>query len=120
MRTWKRWQGIPGEEGDRRQAEYEDLVRNADVLISGLANCGSCTAWTIRDALTGLAAGVATLAVATEHFVPLARILAEDGRRPGLRLHTLPYPLDTRPEAEVRRIAAENFAPALAALGARV
>ncbi len=118
--TWKRWQGIPGEEGDRRQAEYEGLIGSADLVVSGLANCGSCSAWTIRDALTALGTGAPTVAVATEHFVPLAKILAEDGYRPGLRLLTLPYPLDTRPEDEVREIAAQRFGELLEIAGAEV
>jgi hypothetical protein len=118
--TWSRCQGIQGEEGRRVQAEYEGLISSADALISGLANCGSCTAWTIRDALSGLNRGVPTIAVATEHFVPLARTLAEDAFRPGLRVLTLPYPLNSRPENEVRQIARDSFGALLATFGATV
>jgi hypothetical protein len=118
--TWSRCQGIQGAEGRRVQAEYESLISSADVLISGLGNCGSCTSWTIRDALSGLNTGVPTLAVATEHFTRLASILAEDMFRPGLRILTLPYPLNSRPEGEVREIAREYFPAMLSAIGATV
>ena len=118
--TWRRWQGIPGEEGRRLQAEYEEQVANADILVSGLANCGSCSAWTIRDALIGLGRGLPTAAVATEHFVPLAKLLALDGNRPGLRIIPLPYPLNTLPEEEVRLIARNSFESLLSILGATV
>lgn len=118
--NWRRWQGIPGEEGQRLQADYEEQVANADVLVSGLANCGSCSAWTIRDALTGLNRGLPTAAVATEQFIPLAKLLALDGNRPGLRIVPLPYPLNTLPEEEVRSIAREAFPSLMSILGVTV
>ena len=118
--NWRRWQGIPGEEGQRLQADYEEQVANADVLVSGLANCGSCSAWTIRDALTGLNRGLPTAAVATEQFLPLAKLLALDGNRPGLRIVPLPYPLNTLPEEEVRSIAREAFPSLMSILGVTV
>lgn len=118
--TWSRCQGIQGDEGRRVQREYEGLISSADVLVSGLANCGSCTNWTIRDALSGLSTGVPTAAVATQHFLSLAKILAEDMFHPGLRVLELPYPLNSRPEAEVREIARNSFASLLELLGATV
>ena len=48
------------------------------------------------------------MAVATEHFEPLARLLAADGGRPGLRGTVLPYPYDTLSEDEVRTMAVVN------------
>jgi len=52
------------------------------------------------------------VAVVTEEFVPLAEIMARNLERSGLRLCVLPYPLDTRPEPEVRQIA-HDFWPSL-------
>jgi hypothetical protein len=43
--------------------------------------------------------------------------MAANAGRPGLRVHTLPYPLDTRPEEEVRAIAREHYRPLLRTLG---
>jgi hypothetical protein len=116
--TWRRWQGLPGDEGNRKQAEYAALVQSSDVVISGLGNCGSCTAWTVRDALVGRIAGLPTITVVTEHFLPLARTLAADSHHDGLRMHVLPYPLDIRPEDEVRAIARDSFGALLVGLGA--
>jgi hypothetical protein len=86
--------------------------------VVGLGNCGSCTSWTVKDALVSHEAGKHTLAVVTEQFETLARTLARQYGRPGLRLLVLPYPLDTRPEDEVRDIARRRFGEALATLGA--
>ena len=37
--------------------------------------------------------------------------------RPGMRVHVLPYPLETLPELEVRRLAREHWPAVLATLG---
>lgn len=118
--TWRRVQGLVGADYEQAQAEYEAILAKADVAISGLANCGSCTSWSVRDALTASARGLPAAAVATKHFEPLAQVLAEEGGRPGLRLLVLPYPYDTLPEADVRALARASFPHLLEVLGATV
>lgn len=117
---WRRVQGLVGGDLARAQGEYEAMLASSDVVISGLANCGSCTSWSVRDALTATERGLPTAAVATAHFEPLARHLAADGGRPGLRVIVLPYPYDTLPEADVRAHARAAFPQVLEVLGARV
>jgi uncharacterized protein YigA (DUF484 family) len=117
---WRRVQGLVGVDYERAQAEYESMLSRADVVISGLGNCGSCTYWTVRDALTAAGRGLPTVAVATEHFAPLAELLAADGGRPGLRLAVLPYPFDPLGEDDVRAAARERFPRLLEVLGASV
>ncbi len=63
------------------------------------------------------AQGKTAVAVVTEEFVPLAEIMARNMERPGLRLCVLPYPLDTRPEPEVRQIARDFWPTLLDSLG---
>ena len=54
----------------------------------------------------------------TQEFESLAHTMSMNAGRPGLRVFVLPYPLETRPEAEVRDIARERFPGLLKALGA--
>ena len=54
----------------------------------------------------------------TQEFESLAHTMSMNSGRPGLRVFVLPYPLETRPEDEVRVIARERFADLLQALGA--
>lgn len=54
----------------------------------------------------------------TEEFEALAHTMAANAGRSGLRVHVLPYPLEQRPESEVRRIAIESWPALLATLGA--
>ena len=116
--SWRRSQGTWGQEGDRLQTEYESLIRSSDALIAGLGNCGSCSASTVGDALSGLYLDVPTVTIVTSHFFILARRLAEDSGRAGLRILELPHPLSQRPEDEVRQIARDYFPRMLTALGA--
>ena len=54
----------------------------------------------------------------TAEFEPLAHTMAANAGRAGLRVHVLPYPLETRPEAEVREIAREHYPKLLHTIGA--
>jgi hypothetical protein len=118
--TWRRAQGVKGLEGERLQGEYDGFVGGIDALISGLANCGSCTSWSVNDGLNGLNRGLPTVVAVTENFEPLARTLAADRGRPGLRLLVLPFSLPTLPEENVRQRAREAYPQLLDVLGARV
>jgi Fe-S cluster biogenesis protein NfuA len=115
---WRRNQGLDGEAGRRHHEDFAAFLRSVDVAVVGLGNCGSCTSWTIKDAVAALDSGLPTVGVTTAQFERLGHTLAGHYGRPGLRLHVLPYPLDTRPEAEVRQIAGELYAPMLGLLGA--
>jgi Fe-S cluster biogenesis protein NfuA len=117
--SWRRAQGLKGAEGERKQAEYDAFVGGVDVIVSGLGNCGSCTSWSVKDGLTGLARGLPSIVTVTEQFETLARTLAADQGRPGLRLLVLPFSLHTLPEDEVRRAARALFPGLLENLGAR-
>jgi Fe-S cluster biogenesis protein NfuA len=116
--TWRRAQGVKGEEGARRQAEYEAFVDGVDVLVAGLGNCGSCTSWSVQDGLTALERGLPAAVVVTEQFERLGRALAADEGRPGLRLVVLPAFLNTLPDSEVRAAARAAFPGLLDVLGA--
>ena len=54
----------------------------------------------------------------TQEFESLAHTMSMNVGRPGLRVLVLPYPLETRPEGEVRAIARERFPSLLEAMGA--
>ena len=53
----------------------------------------------------------------TQEFEALAHTMAANAGRAGLRVHVLPYPLETRSEAEVRAIAVEHWPLVLTTLG---
>jgi len=74
----------------------------------------------VHDTVAVAAMGKAAVAVVTEEFEALAHTMAANAGRPGLRVHVLPYPLETRSEEEVRAVAREHWPKVLSSLGARV
>lgn len=64
------------------------------------------------------AAGKTAVAVVTAEFEALAHTMAANGGRTGLRVHVLPYPLESLPEGDVRKIAAEYWPVVLESMGA--
>ncbi|MFO7591960.1 MAG: hypothetical protein R6X23_13890 [Acidimicrobiia bacterium] len=53
----------------------------------------------------------------TQEFEHLAHTMAANAGRAGLRVHVLPYPLEMRPEAEVRAIALDHWPQLLETIG---
>jgi hypothetical protein len=54
----------------------------------------------------------------TAEFEHLAHTMAANAGRAALRVHVLPYPLESRPESEVRAIARAHWDGLLDTLGA--
>jgi Fe-S cluster biogenesis protein NfuA len=117
---WRRAQGLKGAEGEAKQAEYDAFVTGVDVIVSGLGNCGSCTSWSVKDAISGLNNGLPSAVVVSEQFVTLATALSADYGRPNLHRIVLPGFLNTLPEQVVREAARDAFPTLLSALGATV
>jgi hypothetical protein len=77
-------------------AEPEQLrliAEKADAAVVGLANCGSCTAWSHHDAVVLSSLGVPVVLVVTSEFTSLVDALAVSA---GVRLPTVT--IDTNPE----------------------
>lgn len=110
--------GRSGDEGERHQREFEEFIKSIDVAVVGLANCGSCTGWTVRDAITAANAGLPTTAIATANFETFAHEIAARGGRSGLRVHVLPYPLNEQLKEDVLPVGEAHFAGVLKTMGA--
>ncbi|HEY8215501.1 MAG TPA: hypothetical protein VIH82_00085 [Acidimicrobiia bacterium] len=107
--------GDPGQ-ADRRTIEaWSDEV---DGGIVGLGTCGSCTSFSVQDAVVLEAHGKPSVVVVTSEFETHARNMASFLGHGDLQVLVLPYPLEARPDDELRQIAAEYYPNALALLGA--
>jgi hypothetical protein len=112
--------GRSGEEGERMDRELREWLGTVDLTVVGLANCGSCTGWTVRDAINSANAGLPTVAIATKNFENFAHTIAARGGRSGLRVHVLPYPLNEREREAVLQIGETHFASLLKTMGAQL
>jgi hypothetical protein len=69
--------------------QLASIAASADAAIVGLANCGSCTAWSYHDAVTLAATGMPVVLVVTSEFTSLVDALAA---AKGVRLRTVVIP----------------------------
>ena len=107
--------GGPGSD-DRRNVD--ELARASDAAIVGLGTCGSCTTFTIKDAVAVEALGKPVIAIVCDEFVVHAHNVARHLGHGDLKVLTMPYPLEARPADELDAIALEFYPKALDLLGA--
>ena len=78
---------------------FERVVNEADVVITGAADCGSCTAYSVHDAIELEKAGRPAVVVTTTKFEPIALTMASSFGLPDTRILVLPHPLGGTDEA---------------------
>jgi hypothetical protein len=71
---------------------FERLCAEADLVITGAADCGSCTAYSVHDAIALEQAGKPAVVVTTTQFHKVATTLAASFGAPDTRLLVLPHP----------------------------
>jgi hypothetical protein len=72
----------------------------------------------VHDSVVVAGRGKTAVAVVTSEFEVLAHTMASNAGRPGLRVHVLPYPLETASDDDVRAIARLHWPLVLDTLGA--
>ena len=72
---------------------FEKIVKEADLVITGAADCGSCTAYSVVDAIELEKAGKPAVVVTTTKFRPIAETLSEQFGLKETRLLVLPHPI---------------------------
>jgi hypothetical protein len=107
--------GRPGSE-DRKQ--IEELANITDCAIVGLGTCGSCTTFTIKDAVVVEEHAKPVVAIVCEEFVVHAHNVATHLGHGDLKILVLPYPLEARPADELHAIADEFYPKLLELIGA--
>lgn len=117
--TFWRSCGRSGDEGERMDRELKQFLSTLDIAVIGLANCGSCTGWTIRDAIAAASVGLPTTAIATANFESFARTMAARSGRSGLRVFVLPYPLNELSRDQVISIGEAHLRSLLETMGAQ-
>jgi hypothetical protein len=106
-----------GEMGSDDRAHVGALADATDFAIVGLGTCGSCTSYTIGDAVVVERHRKPVIAIVAEEFATHGRNMAAHLGHRDLKILVLPYPLEARPESELRQIAADHYPQALDLLG---
>jgi hypothetical protein len=106
-----------GDVGSADRKHVDDLAAATDFAIVGLGTCGSCTSFAIADAVAVEKHDKPVIAIVAEEFATHGRNMAAHLGHHDLKVLVLPYPLEARPEDELRQIADEYYPQALALLG---
>ena len=72
---------------------FDRLLAEADVVITGAADCGSCTAYSVHDAIELEKAGKPAVVVTTTRFEPIAITLSASFGLADTRKLVLPHPI---------------------------
>lgn len=72
---------------------FARLLDECDVVITGAADCGSCTAYSVFDAIALEKAARPAVVVTTTKFAPIAATMSSDFGMPDVRTLVLPHPL---------------------------
>ncbi|HEX3459603.1 MAG TPA: hypothetical protein VHT49_01750 [Acidimicrobiales bacterium] len=108
-----------GAEGEATRQAVEEWVGQIDCAVSGLGTCGSCTSWSVADAVSVEAGGKPAVVAVTAEFETHARNMAAYLGHGDLKVLVLPYPLEARPEEELHQIADDFYPQFLDLVGAK-
>ncbi len=93
------------------QPAPEELVKEmqagCDVVITGIGDCGSCSASAVADGVAFESAGVPAAAICSDAFRATADAMAELRGAPGYRYATTPHPVAVLTPDQVRERAAQ-------------
>ena len=88
----------------------DDLVKEmttaCDVIITGIGDCGSCSASAVADGIAFEAAGLPAAAICSDAFRVTADAMAELRGAPGYRYATTPHPVAVLTPDQVKQRAA--------------
>jgi hypothetical protein len=82
---------------------FDTVIEQADLVITGAADCGSCSAYSVHDAIELEKAGRPAVVATTTKFETVARTLAASFGQPSTRLLVLPHPIGGTDEATLQR-----------------
>ena len=98
-------------------AQLDDLVERCDLVLTGLGDCGSCSATTMHVATDLEARGVATAAICTEPFLASASAMAARRGFPGYAFARVAHPVSSLDQPEIEERAREAFPQVMRILG---
>jgi len=85
----------------------KELAAESDAIITGVGDCGSCSAAAAADGVVFEAAGVPVAAIITDSFIPTADAMAALRGAPGYKYATTAHPVAVLTQDKVKERAAQ-------------
>ena len=83
----------------------KEISEIADVAVTGMGHCGSCTSSAVRDAVNIARAGIPAVALVSEKFSLPAQSVARSVGLPDIPRAMLPHPISGTGAARIQEIA---------------
>jgi hypothetical protein len=87
-------------------AEVADLAATSDAVITGLGDCGACSACSLADAIRMENAGVPATVLISDVFTGHVAAFAVTLGMPGYHSAVVPHPVSSKDDAQLARLAA--------------
>ena len=94
----------------------KEMTTGCDVIITGIGDCGSCSASAVADGIAFEAAGLPAAAICSDAFRVTADAMAELRGAPGYRYPPTPHPVAVLTPDQVKQRAARVLADVVALL----
>ncbi len=88
---------------------FAHIIESADVVITGAADCGSCSAYSVGDTIQLERAGVPTVLVTTTRFERVVNTLAGNGGMYSIRKLVLDHPIGGTDRATLEQRARDSI-----------
>ena len=92
----------------------KDMAASCDVIVTGIGDCGSCSASAVADGIVFEAAGLPAAAICSDAFTVTADAMAGLRGAPGYRYATTPHPVAVLTPDQVKERAAQVLADVVA------
>jgi hypothetical protein len=96
--------------------EASSIAARSDLVLTGLGDCGGCSANSLADAVASEQAGIPATVVITEPFQGLVASYATRLGAPGYACVVLPHPVSSRTDSELVTLANKSVASVLGLL----
>jgi hypothetical protein len=94
----------------------KEMAASCDVIVTGIGDCGSCSASAVADGIVFEAAGLPAAAVCSEAFTITADAMADLRGAPGYQYATTPHPVAVLTADQVKDRAAQVLGDVVALL----
>ena len=85
----------------------KEMTAGCDVIVTGIGDCGSCSASAVADGIAFEAAGLPAAAICSDAFRVTADAMAELRGAPGYRYATTPHPVAVLTPDQAKQRAAQ-------------
>jgi hypothetical protein len=71
----------------------DEVTSNCDLFVTAMADCGSCTSWSVHDSIAVETGGTPAIVITTDKFIQLGQLEARALGVPDMHFEMIPHPV---------------------------